>query len=62
MDPTVTKARYNILSTLCSGIRKVESYTQGCGVGVVEWESESEGILDGFGVGKNVPNPTPTSI
>jgi hypothetical protein len=25
-------------------------------------ESESEGILGGVGVGKNVPTPTPTSI
>jgi hypothetical protein len=25
-------------------------------------ESESEGILGGLGVGKNVPTPTPTSM
>jgi hypothetical protein len=25
-------------------------------------ESESEGILGGIGVGKNVPTPTPTSV
>jgi hypothetical protein len=33
---------------------------QGCGVEVVE--SESEGIFGGVGVGKNAPTPTPTSV
>jgi hypothetical protein len=36
----------------------VGTSAQGCGVGVVESKSESEGILGGVGVGKNVPTPT----
>jgi hypothetical protein len=35
---------------------------QGCGDGVRVVELDSEGILGGVGVGKNVPTPTLTAI
>jgi hypothetical protein len=46
--------------TFSRNVGKQLSYDQGCGVGlgVVELESESEGILCGVGVIKNVPTPT----
>jgi hypothetical protein len=52
---------------MCIGNRGCEeiglnAYRQGCGVGVGVGgvESESEGILGGVGVSKNVPTPNPT--
>jgi hypothetical protein len=53
--------KYVKLITIClqyfniNSIKSIESRA-------VESQSESEGILGGVGVGKNVPTPTPTSV